>query len=80
MTDRFQICNLFNKHFVNAASGLCEPEEIHCLSVVDAIDNYSEHPGIKLIKEQSIGNYEFSFNPVTPDSMLEKHMDMILYL
>ena len=54
----------------------------------DVIYNYSEHPGIKLIKEQSIGNYEFSFNPVTPYSALlklnklnvKKHMDMILYL
>ena len=72
VADRYQMCNLFNVHFVNVASGLCEPDEIPCLSVADVIDNYSEHPGIKLVKEQSIGNHEFSFNPVTPDSVLLK--------
>ena len=42
------------------------------MSAADVIDNYSEHPGIKLIKEQSISNYEFSFNPVTRYSALLK--------
>ena len=48
VTDRFQICNLFNEHFVNVASGLCEPDEIRCFSVADVIDNYFGQPKTRL--------------------------------
>ena len=48
VTDRFQICNLFNQHFVNVGSGLCEPDEIRCFSVADVIDNYFGQPTTRL--------------------------------
>ncbi len=74
ITDKDQICNVFNEYFVNVADDLSEPSSV---SVDDSLEHicrvYDDHPSIKMIREKSVDiDHEFEFKCISCDDLYKK--------
>jgi len=59
------VCNILNDYFINIANTTASPLEIDSLTTQDIINNYSNHPSIKSIVDNSSSANSFNFTAVT---------------
>ena len=70
ITDKSQVCDIFNDYFVNIASSIGFDDNI--TSVETAITKHSSHPSIIKIKDRHPITNQFSFKPVSTKNIRDK--------
>ena len=69
ISDASKVADIFNMYYASIAEYKHQSDGLDNLDFDNAIDKHASHTSISLIKQSISGNYEFSFSPISAQSM-----------
>ena len=69
ISDASKVADIFNMYYASIAEYQFQNDGLDNLNFADAITKHASHTSISLIKHSISGNYEFSFSPISVQSM-----------
>ena len=69
ISDSYKVADIFNMYYKSIAEYKFQDDGLHNLDFDNAIAKHASHTSISLIKQSISVNYEFSFSPISVQSM-----------
>ena len=69
ISDAYKVADIFNMYYKSIAEYKFQDYGLHNLDFDNAIAKHASHTSISLIKQSIFANYEFSFSPISVQSM-----------